>query len=80
MTTWSCSRRSTWRAIASTTSPRSWARRTWPTCRLTAVVGISKIARVVEIFAKRLQTQETMTAQVAHAIDDRAEAAAAWLC
>ena len=33
-----------------------------------AVVGISKIARVVEIFAKRLQTQETMTAQVAHAI------------
>jgi GTP cyclohydrolase I len=33
-----------------------------------AVVGISKIARVVEIFAKRLQTQETMTAQVAEAI------------
>ena len=29
-----------------------------------AVVGISKIARVVEIFAKRLQTQETMTAQI----------------
>ena len=28
------------------------------------VVGISKIARVVEIFAKRLQTQETMTAAV----------------
>lgn len=33
------------------------------------VVGISKIARVVEMFAKRLQTQETMTAQVADAID-----------
>ena len=32
------------------------------------VVGISKIARVVEIFAKRLQTQETMTAQIADAI------------
>ncbi len=32
------------------------------------VVGISKIARVVEIFAKRLQTQETMTAQVCDAI------------
>jgi len=32
------------------------------------VVGISKIARVVEIFAKRLQTQETMTAQIAEAI------------
>jgi GTP cyclohydrolase I len=32
------------------------------------VVGISKIARVVEIFAKRLQTQETLTAQVADAL------------
>lgn len=32
------------------------------------VVGISKIARVVEIFAKRLQTQENMTAQIADAI------------
>jgi len=32
------------------------------------VVGISKIARVVEIFGKRLQTQETMTAQIADAI------------
>jgi len=34
------------------------------------VVGLSKIARVVDIFGRRLQTQETMTAQVAHAIDD----------
>ncbi len=34
-----------------------------------SVVGISKIARVVEIFAKRLQTQETMTAQIAEAIN-----------
>lgn len=34
------------------------------------VVGISKLARVVEIFAKRLQTQETMTAQIADAIDE----------
>lgn len=34
------------------------------------VVGISKIARVVEIFAKRLQTQETMTAQIADVITD----------
>ncbi len=33
------------------------------------VVGISKLARVVEIFAKRLQTQETMTAQIAEVID-----------
>jgi GTP cyclohydrolase I len=35
----------------------------------TRVVGISKLARVVEIFAKRLQTQETMTAQIASVID-----------
>ena len=34
------------------------------------VVGLSKIARVVEIFGRRLQTQETMTAQIAHAIDE----------
>ncbi len=33
------------------------------------VVGISKLARVVDIFAKRLQTQETMTAQIADAIE-----------
>jgi GTP cyclohydrolase I len=33
------------------------------------VVGISKLARVVEIFALRLQTQETMTAQIAATID-----------
>ena len=32
------------------------------------VLGLSKIARVVEIFASRLQTQEALTAQVAHAI------------
>ena len=32
------------------------------------VVGISKIARVVEVFAKRLQTQETLTAQIADAL------------
>lgn len=33
------------------------------------IVGISKIARVVEIFAKRLQTQEHLTAQIADAIE-----------
>lgn len=33
------------------------------------VVGISKLARVVEIFSRRLQTQETMTAQIAEAIN-----------
>jgi GTP cyclohydrolase I len=33
------------------------------------VVGISKLARVVDAFSKRLQTQETMTAQIAEAIE-----------
>ncbi|TDJ27426.1 MAG: GTP cyclohydrolase I FolE [Gammaproteobacteria bacterium] len=34
------------------------------------VVGISKLARVVEAFSKRLQVQESMTAQIAHCIQD----------
>ena len=34
------------------------------------VVGISKLARTVDIFAKRLQTQETMTQQIANAINE----------
>jgi GTP cyclohydrolase I len=34
------------------------------------VVGLSKLARVVDIFAHRLQTQEAMTAQVANTIQD----------
>ncbi|MBP2237909.1 GTP cyclohydrolase I [Sinorhizobium kostiense] len=34
------------------------------------VLGLSKIARVVDIYARRLQTQEAMTAQIARAIDE----------
>ena len=34
------------------------------------VVGLSKIARVVDIFARRLQTQEALTAQIASTIQD----------
>jgi GTP cyclohydrolase I len=34
------------------------------------VVGISKIARVIELYAKRLQIQEKLTSQVANAIQD----------
>lgn len=34
------------------------------------VVGISKLARTVDIYSKRLQTQETMTAQIANAIEE----------
>src|SRR5919112_5070815 len=34
------------------------------------VVGISKLARVVEIFSKRLQNQEKLTAQIAAALEE----------
>ncbi|HMB73520.1 MAG TPA: GTP cyclohydrolase I FolE [Gammaproteobacteria bacterium] len=34
------------------------------------VVGISKLARVVEAFSRRLQVQETMTSQIANCIND----------
>ena len=34
------------------------------------VVGISKLARVVQVYAKRLQIQEKMTAQIANVIDE----------
>lgn len=34
------------------------------------VLGLSKIARVVDIFAHRLQTQETLTSQIATSIDE----------
>ena len=33
------------------------------------IVGISKLARVVDVYGKRLQTQETMTAQIAESIN-----------
>jgi GTP cyclohydrolase I len=33
------------------------------------VVGISKLARIVDVFGKRLQTQETMTQQIANTIE-----------
>lgn len=35
-----------------------------------SVVGLSKLARLVDVFARRLQTQETMTAQIVQALDD----------
>lgn len=34
------------------------------------VVGLSKLARLVDIFARRLQTQETMTAQISAALEE----------
>ena len=33
------------------------------------IVGISKLARLVDLYAKRLQTQEAMTAQIADTIE-----------
>jgi GTP cyclohydrolase IA len=39
-----------------------------------SVVGISKIARVVDVYARRLQTQETMTAQIAKAMSENLNA------
>ena len=40
------------------------------------VVGISKLARVVDAFARRLQVQERMTAQIAQALHDGLDARA----
>jgi len=34
------------------------------------VVGLSKLARLVDTYAKRLQTQENMTAQIATALEE----------
>lgn len=34
------------------------------------IVGISKLARLVDVFAKRLQSQENLTQQIADAIND----------
>jgi GTP cyclohydrolase I len=39
----------------------------WPVER---VVGLSKLARLVDVYARRLQTQEQLTSQVASAIDE----------
>ncbi|KFC67571.1 GTP cyclohydrolase 1 [Bosea sp. LC85] len=37
------------------------------------VVGLSKLARIVDVYARRLQTQEAMTAQIARIIDKALE-------
>ena len=35
------------------------------------IVGISKLARLVEVFARRLQVQERMTSQIANTIEEQ---------
>ncbi len=39
------------------------------------IVGLSKLPRVVEVFARRLQVQERLTEQIAGAVEERARAA-----
>ena len=34
------------------------------------IIGVSKIARIVDMFARRLQVQERLTAEIAHALQD----------
>lgn len=38
------------------------------------VIGLSKIARIIDMFARRLQIQERLTAQIADAIQDATNA------
>ncbi len=70
MTRSSCSRTSASNRIASTTSRRSSARSHIAYLPNNRVVGISKLARLVEVYAKRLQIQEKMTAQIANTLDE----------
>jgi GTP cyclohydrolase I len=38
------------------------------------VIGLSKMARIVDMFSRRLQIQERLTAQIAHAVRDAVDA------
>jgi len=38
------------------------------------VLGVSKLARIMDVFARRLQIQERLTAEIAHAITDEIKA------
>ena len=41
------------------------------------VIGLSKIARIVDVFARRLQIQENLTNEIAHCVLEQTQAAGA---
>ena len=43
----------------------------WRICRTRKVIGLSKVARLVNMFARRLQIQERLTSQIAQAIEEK---------
>ena len=49
-------------------------RRTSPICPATRVIGLSKLARVVEEVARRPQVQERMTEQIADLLVEELQA------
>ena len=67
---WSCCATSHSSRSASTTWRPSSVARTSDICRRDRVVGISKLARVVDGFARRFQVQEKLTAQIAACINE----------
>ena len=69
-TSWWCCATSGWSASASTTCCRSSGSAHVGYLPTDRVVGISKLARVVHGFARRLQIQEKLTAEIAEAIDE----------
>ena len=50
--------------------PRLLKRDSFAISRHGKIVGVSKIARIVDMFARRLQVQERMTGQIADAIEE----------
>lgn len=56
--------------IVNITSPRLWAQPRLPISRRTGSVGISKLARLLHGYARRLQIQERLTAEIAQCIWD----------
>ena len=47
-----------------------FGRCTSPTCRSEKIVGLSKLARLAEVYSRRLQVQERLTTEIANAINE----------